>query len=125
MDVPTWATCYAEDMRRLPMFWQIFVTYGLLVAPALALLGSMAVAWGEDLMLREVESDLHERTALLEETVRGRSPEETQPRVAGRRKELGVRITLMDADGRVLVETDKDPHELENHAHRPEIEAAR
>jgi two-component system phosphate regulon sensor histidine kinase PhoR len=107
------------------MFWQIFATYGLLIVPSLALLGSMAVAWGEDLMMREIQNDLLERAALVAETVRGQSPEDVQQHLAGHRGALGVRITLMAADGRVLVETDKDPHELENHANRPEIEAAR
>ncbi len=37
---------------------------------------------------------------------------------------FGVRITIIDINGKVLFETDKDPHLLENHINRPEIQLA-
>src|SRR5689334_17044277 len=108
-------------MRRLPMLWQIFMSYGLLIVPSLALFGSTVVAWLEEEMLRQVERELGRTAVLLQETVRGRNPADEQTRLTALRDELGVRITLLDGNGRVLVETDKGPHELENHANRPEI----
>src|SRR5437660_2430018 len=113
-------------MRRLPMFWQIFLAYGLVVGPSLGLLGSTVVAWVQQQMLSQVERELRATAVLLTETVRGRNPGEEQARLTALRSQLGVRITLLAADGRVLVETDRDnPGEIENHANRPEIEAAR
>src|SRR5689334_6537110 len=119
------AYSYPDAMRRLPLLWQIFVTYGLLVVPSLALFGSTVVAWVEEEMLRNVERELGATAALLQETVRGRNPAEEQPRLTALRDELGVRITLLAGDGRVLVDTDKDPDVMDNHAGRLEIEAAR
>jgi two-component system phosphate regulon sensor histidine kinase PhoR len=107
------------------MFWQIFLAYGLLVVPSLGLVGSTVVAWVEQQMLQQVERELRATALLLTETVRGRNPEDEQPRLTALREQLGVRITLLAADGRVLVETDREnPSEIENHLHRPEIEAA-
>lgn len=37
---------------------------------------------------------------------------------------MGVRLTLVKADGRVLADTREDPDKMENHASRPEIAAA-
>jgi two-component system phosphate regulon sensor histidine kinase PhoR len=112
-------------MRRLPIFWQIFVTYGLLTVVPLGLTGSTVVAWGEQETLRQVEHQLHETAELLVD-VRGRPLAEDQVRLSKDRQRIGVRITLIARDGRVLLETDRDqPEALENHANRPEIEAAR
>ena len=36
-------------------------------------------------------------------------------------KELGVRLTIVDADGTVLADTNQDPLLMENHINRPEI----
>lgn len=108
------------------MFWQIFLAYGLLVVPALGLVGSTVVAWVERQMLQQVERELRSTAVLLTETVRGRNPEDEQARLNALRHQLGVRITLLGADGRVLSETERDnASEIENHAQRPEIEAAR
>ena len=38
---------------------------------------------------------------------------------------LGTRITLIEGDGRVLLDTDSDPRQMENHNARPEVRAAR
>jgi two-component system phosphate regulon sensor histidine kinase PhoR len=107
------------------MFWKIFLPYCLLVVPSLGLVGSTIVAWVEQQMLQQVERELRATAVLLTETVRGRNPEDEQARLSALREQLGVRITLLAADGRVLVETDRDnPSDIENHLHRPEIEAA-
>ena len=37
---------------------------------------------------------------------------------------MGVRLTLILPDGRVLADTRDDPARMENHAHRPEVAAA-
>ena len=38
---------------------------------------------------------------------------------------LDTRITLIEGDGRVLLDTDSDPRQMENHNARPEVRAAR
>jgi two-component system, OmpR family, phosphate regulon sensor histidine kinase PhoR len=39
----------------------------------------------------------------------------------GFRKSSGIRVTVIDVDGKVLVDTDADMSKIENHANRPEI----
>src|SRR4051794_11810583 len=101
-----WCPGYLESMRRLPMFWQIFLVYAMLVVPALGLLGSTVVAWVEQEMLLQVEYELRNATALLQEAVRIQEPPQAQARLTRLRERLGLRITLLAADGSVLVETD-------------------
>jgi two-component system phosphate regulon sensor histidine kinase PhoR len=93
--------------------------------PALGLLGSIVVKCVEQEMLRQVEQELRGYAMVLQAAVRGRPAGEEQTRLSELRQQLGVRITLLAADGEVLVETDTDPQGLTNHADRPEIEAAR
>jgi two-component system phosphate regulon sensor histidine kinase PhoR len=112
-------------MRRLPIFWQIFLSYSLLLVPALGLVGSTVVTWVEQEMLRQVERELRATAVLVQETVRGRPLKEEQARLSALREQLGVRITLIDRKGCVLVDTENPhPEEMENHLKRPEIEAA-
>src|SRR5206468_3631138 len=56
--------CYSDAMRRLPIFWQIFLAYGVLIVPSLGVLGSTVVAWVEQQMLQQVEQELR-TTAIL------------------------------------------------------------
>jgi two-component system phosphate regulon sensor histidine kinase PhoR len=49
---------------------------------------------------------------------------ELQPLLARLGPELQVRLTVLDAAGRVLADTEADPATLENHRDRPEIQAA-
>ncbi len=108
------------------MFWQIFLTYGLLVVPSLGLVGSAVVAWVEKDMLQQVDRELCLAAAVLQETVHSHLPIDAQEkRLARLRTEFDVRITLLAPDGRVVEETDRQSHEMDNHAQRPEIEEAR
>lgn len=52
------------------------------------------------------------------------SPEILQKELNRLRAELGIRFTLVDADGRVLGDSDQDPQRMDNHLDRPEISAA-
>lgn len=51
-------------------------------------------------------------------------PETLQKELTRLRAELGIRFTLVDADGRVLGDSDQDPQRMDNHLDRPEIRAA-
>jgi two-component system phosphate regulon sensor histidine kinase PhoR len=45
--------------------------------------------------------------------------------VASLRQEIATRITLLDANGAVLADSEKDAEQMEDHANRPEVQAAR
>jgi len=40
-------------------------------------------------------------------------------------KKINIRVTIVDEEGKVLAESDKDKTKMDNHKHRPEIEGAR
>ena len=41
------------------------------------------------------------------------------------KRNLNIRVTIVDEEGKVLAESDKDKTKMDNHKHRPEIEGAR
>src|SRR6516164_5810155 len=94
--------CYVEGMRRLPMFWQMFLAYAALVVTSLGLLGSAVVIWVEQRMLQQVEQELLATAVLLRETVHGRPIEGGRLMVL--RDQLSSHITLLGSDGRVLLD---------------------
>ena len=61
-----------------------------------------------------------------QEVVRGRKVEQIRSQLKAMNQEFEVRITLIAPDGTVILESDRDDLEnIENHGHRPEVEAAR
>src|SRR5207249_4067158 len=55
----------------------------------------------------------------------GRKVEELRSQVETLHQETETRITLIAENGRVLIESDRDPADLDDHGKRPEVEAAR
>lgn len=52
------------------------------------------------------------------------TPELMQSRLQGLHSTLGVRMTVIAADGRILADTEADPTRMENHLNRPEVQQA-
>ena len=112
-------------MPRLSMFWQIFLAFGSLIVVALGALGGVVGAWVEQQAISQIEQHLKSKTLLLHEIARGRTADELQSHVSALREKIETRITLIASNGRVLVESEKDPADLDDHGKRPEVEAAR
>jgi two-component system phosphate regulon sensor histidine kinase PhoR len=112
-------------MPRLSMFWQIFLAFGVLIVISLGALGGVVGAWVEQRALQEVEEHLKSKAILLQEIVRGRSVADLRSQVMALREKTETRITLIAPAGKALVESERDPDELDDHSTRPEIEAAR
>lgn len=115
-------------MWRSRTFWQLFGTQAILLLMAIGFLGVVIVRRIEDRYLAEIRDHLQGRAAVVAELVRDRPIEQLpqlQERLTGMRGKIGTRITLLAEDGRVLADTDADPAQMENHADRPEIQAAR
>src|SRR5262249_13899477 len=114
-------------MWRLGMFWRLFILYGVLLLLALGVLGALIVGRVEQHYEHQIEDDLRARALLIRDLVQGQSPESVPPlqeRVEAIGRELATRITLLDVNGRVLAESERDPAAIENHADRPEIQEA-
>jgi two-component system phosphate regulon sensor histidine kinase PhoR len=73
-------------------------------------------------MAREVDASLE----VSARAIRRALPEgfAYQPEVVSLGEELGLRITLIGADGTVLADSAADPATMQNHAGRPEVQAA-
>ena len=110
-------------------FWRLFAAYGLLWLTAIGLLGVVILARVEEQFLGQIEERLRSKALLVREVVRGQTTADApvlQRRIEELRQEIVTRITLMDRNGTVLADSDKDPrrHEVENHLERPEVQRA-
>src|SRR5439155_21506647 len=107
---------------------RLFATYSLLALVAIGLLGLVILSQVERHSLKHIEEGLRTSAVIVRDTLRNSSPEQTarlQERMTALGQDVSARITLIAAEGRVLAESDKDLAELENHASRPEVQAAR
>jgi signal transduction histidine kinase len=80
-------------------------------------------------LLRQMEIDTHERMLrhtlrVLEKDLTTLPPEVFADRIRTLRRETGIRVTVIDAGGRVRFESDRNPEGMENHAGRPEVREA-
>src|SRR5438105_3556131 len=115
-------------MFRSRIFWRLFGASGLLLLASIGLLG-MLLAWRfEGHYRHQVNEKLRNRALMLREIIRDwpqASSSLLQERMGPLGQEINTRITLIDAGGKVLADSHEDPAHMENHLHRPEIEAAR
>jgi two-component system phosphate regulon sensor histidine kinase PhoR len=117
-------------MWRSRTFWRLFGTHGVLGLASIAVLGMVIVSRIEQVFEQQGEDSLRARATFLAQVVRGqpaKSAVELQQRIETLDQETGTRITLIDAGGTVLADSQRDPrqNELDNHGSRPEIQEAR
>ena len=81
------------------------------------------------MLLREMEIGTH--VTMLRHTLRVLArdletlpPEAFTRRIRELRSETGIRVTVIDPDGTVRFESDREPRGMENHARRPEVRQA-
>jgi two-component system phosphate regulon sensor histidine kinase PhoR len=106
----------------------MFGGQALLLLAAIGLLGTEIVRRVEDRYLHEIQQGLRTRAHTIAELVRDRPAADMprlQERLAAQHEQFGARLTLLAADGQVLADTESDPAQMENHADRPEVQAAR
>ncbi len=110
------------------MFWRLFGTCSFLLLSAIGLLGILIISRVQQHNLAQIEESLRTKAILVREVVRDVSPAQIallQERITALRQEIATRITLLAEDGRVLGDSEEDPAHMENHANRPEVQAAR
>jgi two-component system phosphate regulon sensor histidine kinase PhoR len=112
-------------MPRVSMFWQVFLAFGSLIVLTLGVLGGVVGAWVEQQALSQIEERLKSKAILIQEVVRDRKVDDLRQRVEALREKTEARITLIAKNGKVLIESDRDPEDLDDHGNRPEVEAAR
>lgn len=108
-------------------FWKIYGSTVALILLTAAIFGWQVGKRLVDESFDEFRTRLFEHATLIQPSLDaggGRLPAETEARMQRLRADTGVRYTLGRADGRVLVDSDRDARELPGHADRPEVRAA-
>jgi len=108
------------------VFRKLFVaTMGLLVL-ALALFGLMSADATRSNLLAEISRRLEADAEMLQSLVRvNPEPGALQASLQGMSRRLEVRFTVIEPDGRVIADSDRDPAGMDNHNGRPEVVQAR
>jgi two-component system phosphate regulon sensor histidine kinase PhoR len=109
---------------RARLFWKLGLTY---VALLLGVLVTVDL-YSARVLRREYLRSANERLFSLLKLAQARPPDPKDlaqlQSWAEWMAQSGVRVTVIDSDGRVLAETARDPETLENHLDRPEVQQA-
>jgi two-component system phosphate regulon sensor histidine kinase PhoR len=102
-------------------FLKVFASYLILVLLAIAVLDFFLTPKIIDIMTKNIEDDMFGIARIItlipKENVANKVPE-----IA---KQLNIRVTLIDSDGRVISDSQTEAKQMENHLNRPEIQQAR
>jgi two-component system phosphate regulon sensor histidine kinase PhoR len=117
-------------MWRSRTFWRLFLSCASMAIGLIALLGAVLLWRVESHTMDQMEERLRTEAVLGAEMVRGHPAEAVpalQRRFEAMRQRQPLRITLLAADGTVLVDSDRDPqrYSVPNHGDRPEVVEAR
>lgn len=107
---------------------KLFLVYAVLnLLPALIFLNALSW-WQEERLMSRLESHLRDSANVLRSDLSAAEIRDNRDQVQHRMMTLGeqtgIRFTLIDRDGHVLVESDEDPLAMENHLNRPEVQQA-
>jgi len=104
------------------LFYRIFVTYVIIIVLAMAVVAFMVGRPVKPRIMERIESDLTTYVRMINLTS---SKTEIKKRVAELSGISDARITLIDTEGVVLADSDRDVSKMDNHLNRPEIQEAR
>jgi two-component system, OmpR family, phosphate regulon sensor histidine kinase PhoR len=109
---------------RAKLFWKLGLTYLALLVLALFALDFYATRVFRSDALRAVDDQL----ASVESAARAHPPDVQNPAALQEWVQStsgsGARVTVVASDGTVLADSAADPAKMENHANRPEVQAA-
>ncbi len=109
--------------------WRITLPFAALISLVVLTLGGYLTTVARSYLIQDLQSDLFARARLLGGLLENQDfqPENAQTLDAIARRwaqELDLRITIIGLDGTVLGESDENRTLMENHANRPEVQAA-
>ncbi len=115
-------------MKLRPLFWKIYPFYILIIIISLILTSILALREMRRIYLNEVTIALENQALLIKDFIGPVMTDSMSINLDQRCKQLGqstkIRITIVNADGTVLGDSNEDPATMENHGGRPEIRSA-
>jgi two-component system phosphate regulon sensor histidine kinase PhoR len=112
-------------VNRRSLFWKVYPYYFVIVAISLVLTALYASREMRRMYINEMEGTLEMHARLVDRQLRQlllKSDISSLDRLCKEFGELSdTRITVVDAEGVVLGDSDEDPQTMENHGVRPEI----
>jgi two-component system phosphate regulon sensor histidine kinase PhoR len=115
------------------LLWQLYPSYLLIILVALLAAGILASRSEESFYLQFFREELRGRSELVAQELAAESSgtsasvdRMTRARALSERirKTTNTRVTIIEPNGRVLVDTDEDPARMANHADRHEVREA-
>lgn len=115
-------------MQKQKLFWGFYLTALSMTLVAVVAAAGHFLGVMEDRAMQDARQELLVRADLMSRLLPAESfagkPEGMQAACDDVARVAKVRFTVVDASGRVLADTEKDPALMENHAARPEIAGA-
>ena len=110
------------------LFWRVFLGYAAVIVFLAGGVALFAPGPMRQHHIREQADGLEHLGILLEEPVTpyllGEAKGSLEELVTSVAKKTATRITVINPDGLVLADSEKEPRDMENHLYRPEIHAA-
>ena len=103
------------------LFFKIFATYLAIAVLSIGIVGILAGSQIRAKLENQIERELMSYAGLVDLY----PMQEIQPRVEEIARVAGVRVTVIDREGKVIAETDPEAVTLGSHLERPEIQEAR
>lgn len=114
-------------MRNIRLFWQIFPACVGITVISLVLAAWLITTTSHAFYIDHLQTELRNRALLLEPTITAMSSgdqEELQQFVRRTGRRAATRITLINAEGLVLADSNENPALMDNHATRSEVATA-
>lgn len=108
--------------RRI--FRRVFIIYFAVLILSTALINVYLSNVIRNSYIDNLESSLSVQTAVIAGTVTAALKADIEAYCREMKEKTGARVTIIDSSGKVLGDSDKDARTMDNHAGRPEIQAA-
>jgi two-component system, OmpR family, phosphate regulon sensor histidine kinase PhoR len=106
------------------IFLKLISSVLLVMIVAVTAVDFLASQMSEQAYIEELRRELSEKTRMIAVLAREDVLRLDAARVRDLGEAAGGRVTVIDRDGRVLLDSENDAAKMENHGHRPEVKAA-
>lgn len=116
-------------MLRSRMLWKIYSVFAIFILLSALLVGTLLGRYITNNKLADIQAALQTRSLLLTEVAAPHFAQlparKLQKTIVSLGKKTHTRMTVINARGVVLADSDKDPLTMDNHGQRPEVQESR